>query len=40
MWKKIKKAVLILILAHIIFIFGGRFFNPPITFTQIGGILK
>lgn len=40
MWKKIKKIVLILILAHLVFIFGGRFFNPPITFTQVGGILK
>lgn len=40
MWKKIKKLVFILILANIIFIFWGKFFNPPITLTQIGGLLE
>lgn len=40
MWKKIKKLFFILILANILFIFWGKFFNPPITFTQIGGLLE
>lgn len=39
MWKKLKKLVYILILANILFIVWGKFFNPPITVTQIGGIL-
>ena len=40
MWKKIKKLIFILILANILFIVWGKFFNPPITLTQIGGLLK
>ena len=40
MWRIIKKTVLILILANIVFIFWGKFFNPPLTFTQIGGLLE
>jgi len=40
MWKKIKKVIYILILANILFIFWGKFFNPPITITQIEGVLK
>ena len=40
MWKKIKKLIFILILANILFIVWGKFFNPPITFTQIGGLLE
>lgn len=40
MWKKIKRFIYILILANILFIVWGRFFNPPITITQIGGILE
>lgn len=40
MWKKIKKTIFILILANIIFIIWGKFFNPPITFTQIGGLME
>ena len=40
MWKKIKKLVYILILANILFIVWGKFFNPPITFTQIGGLIE
>ena len=40
MWKKIKKLFFILILANILFIVWGKFFNPPITLTQIGGLLK
>lgn len=40
MWKKIKKLIYILVLANILFIFWGKFFNPPITLTQIGGLLE
>jgi len=40
MWKKIKKLIYILILANILFIVWGKFFNPPITFTQIGGLIE
>ncbi|MFC6267414.1 monofunctional biosynthetic peptidoglycan transglycosylase [Frigoriflavimonas asaccharolytica] len=40
MWKKLKKLILIIILFNIIFIVWGKFFNPPITITQIGGILE
>ena len=40
MWKKIKKLIFILILANILFIAWGRFFNPPITVTQIGGLIE
>lgn len=40
MWSKIKKTIYILILANILFIFWGKFFNAPITFTQIGGLFE
>lgn len=40
MRKKIKKFILILILANILFIVWGRFFNPPVTLTQIGGLFE
>ena len=40
MWKKIKKVLFILILANILFIVWGKFFNPPITLTQIGGLFE
>ncbi|MDP2454589.1 MULTISPECIES: monofunctional biosynthetic peptidoglycan transglycosylase [unclassified Kaistella] len=40
MWKKIKRLIYIIILANILFIVWGKFFNPPITFTQIGGLLE
>ncbi|MDP9954889.1 MULTISPECIES: monofunctional biosynthetic peptidoglycan transglycosylase [Epilithonimonas] len=40
MWKFIKKLFLFVILANILFIIFGIFFNPPITFTQIGGLVK
>ena len=40
MFKKIRKIIFILILANIAFIFWGKFFNPPITITQISGILN
>lgn len=40
MWKKIKKLLFIIILANILFIVWGKFFNPPVTVTQIGGLLE
>lgn len=40
MFKKIRKIIFILILANIAFILWGKFFNPPITITQISGILN
>ena len=40
MWKKIKKIIFILILANILFIVWGKFFNPAITLTQIGGLFE
>lgn len=40
MWKKIKKFIFIIILANILFIVWGKFFNAPITLTQIGGLFE
>ena len=40
MWKKIKKLIYIIILANILFIVWGKFFNPPITITQVGGLME
>lgn len=40
MWKKIKKFIYILILANILFIVWGKFFNPPVTITQIEAVFK
>lgn len=40
MWRKIKKVIFLIILANILFIFWGKFFNPPVTLTQIGGIFE
>ena len=40
MWKKIKKIILVIILANILFIVWGKFFNPPFTLTQIGGLIE
>lgn len=40
MWKKIKKLIYIVILANILFIVWGKFFNPPVTLTQIGGLME
>ena len=40
MWKKLKKLIYIIILANILFIGWGKFFNPPITLTQIGGLME
>ncbi|WP_294205330.1 monofunctional biosynthetic peptidoglycan transglycosylase [uncultured Chryseobacterium sp.] len=40
MWKKIKQLIFIILILNVVFIVWGRFFNPPITITQIGGILE
>ena len=40
MWKFIKRLIYIVILANILFIFWGKFFNPPITLTQLGGLFE
>ena len=40
MWKKFKKLIYTIILANILFIGWGKFFNPPITITQVGGLME
>lgn len=40
MWRFIKRLFLILILANILFVVLGIFFNPPITLTQLDGLIK
>ncbi|MEA1851122.1 MULTISPECIES: monofunctional biosynthetic peptidoglycan transglycosylase [Chryseobacterium] len=40
MWKTIKRIIFIILILNVVFIVWGRFFNPPITITQIGGLLK
>ena len=40
MLKKIKRLIYTIILANILFIVWGKFFNPPITITQIGGLIE
>lgn len=40
MWKTIKKIVFIFLILNVVFIIWGRFFNAPITITQIGGLLE
>ena len=40
MWKKIKKIIFIIIALNVLFIICGRFFNPPITITQLGGLFQ
>lgn len=40
MWKKIKQFIFIILLLNVFFIIWGRFFNPPITITQIGGLIQ
>lgn len=39
MWRRLRKLFFIFCFCHLLFILLGRFFNPPITITQIGGIL-
>lgn len=38
--KKLKKLIYIVLLANVLFILYGKYFNPPITITQIGGWLE
>lgn len=40
MWKKLKQFIFIVLVLNVVFIIWGRFFNPPITITQIGGLLE
>lgn len=40
MWKTFKRIIYILILANIFFILWGKFLNPPVTLTQIGGLIE
>ena len=40
MWKFIKKLFYIIVIANILFIIFGIFFNPPITWTQLGSVFK
>lgn len=40
MWKFIKKLIFTLIVLSILGVVAGRFINPPITLTQIGGIVE
>ena len=39
MFKFIKRIIYIIILLNVLAIFWGKFFNPPITITQIEGIV-
>ncbi|HIC8807171.1 TPA: monofunctional biosynthetic peptidoglycan transglycosylase [Elizabethkingia anophelis] len=40
MWKFIKRVIFIVIVFNILAIIWGRFFNPPITFIQLGGLAE
>lgn len=40
MWKRIKQFIFIILLLNVFFIIWGRFFNAPITITQIGGLMQ
>lgn len=40
MWKKIKQFIFIVLILNVVFIVWGRFFNSPITITQIGGLFE
>ncbi|AZA74918.1 monofunctional biosynthetic peptidoglycan transglycosylase [Chryseobacterium indoltheticum] len=40
MWKKIKQFIFIVLILNVVFIVWGRFFNPPITITQISGLFE
>ncbi|MCW3161673.1 monofunctional biosynthetic peptidoglycan transglycosylase [Chryseobacterium oryctis] len=40
MWKKIKQFLFIVLVLNVVFVVWGRFFNPPITITQIGGLFE
>ncbi|MDV3751407.1 monofunctional biosynthetic peptidoglycan transglycosylase [Elizabethkingia anophelis] len=40
MWKFIKRVIFIIIVFNILAVIWGRFFNPPITFIQLGGLAE
>lgn len=40
MFKFIKRTILLILVFSILGVFFGRFFNPPITVTQLGGLLE
>ncbi len=40
MWKLIKRIIYLLLLISILSLVWGRFFNPAITFTQLGGLIE
>lgn len=40
MLKYLKRLILVIVIANILFITLGIFFNPPITWTQLGGFMK
>lgn len=40
MWKFVKRVLFVIVIANILFIALGIFFNPPITWTQLGGLVK
>lgn len=40
MFRTLKKIIYTIILANILFIIWGKFLNPPVTITQISGIMK
>jgi monofunctional biosynthetic peptidoglycan transglycosylase len=39
-WRVIRKIILLLVVLHLTFLILFRWFNPPITFTQLGSILE
>lgn len=40
MFRTVRRILFTLLLAHILFVFAGKYFNPPITLTQIGGLME
>ena len=40
MWKFIKRVIFAVIVFNILAVIWGRFFNPPITFIQLGGLVQ
>ena len=40
MWKFVKRVIYIFVVLNILAILWGRFFNPPITIIQIGGLVQ
>lgn len=40
MWKFIKKGVLFFLLIHIVYLFYGKYYNPPLTITQLSAMME